>query len=186
MAETWTSVGHAAELLGCERETILRWMASGELKSRGSDVCLMIEAANSIDDMAGIATNDSGREAALGVMLAKLAQDDTKRAERVAARKGKLAGALAMLLVGTVGVASYDIARYRSACVIGGEMLLNAQSQNEKLMKERDELRDKIGQARADVAELRGKLDAVEKLREADARERKATNVIDTIVAMLP
>ncbi len=90
MAETWTSIGRAAELLSCERELIYRWMNSGELRSRGgTEVCLMVEAAGPLDDMAAIATSDSGREAALGVMLAKMAQDDARRAELAAHAKSR-------------------------------------------------------------------------------------------------
>jgi hypothetical protein len=185
MAETWTSIGRAAELLSCERELIYRWMNSGELRSRGgTEVCLMVEAAGSLDEMAVLATNDSGREAALGVMLAKMAQDDARRSERAARRKGIFANALAALLLMSVAAGSYEVARLRAACVMGGEMLLNAQSENKKLIVERDAIRESASHAMADAAELRGKLAAMEQMREADARLRKAGTVIDTIVAM--
>ncbi len=63
-------------------------------------------------------------------------------------------------------------------------MLLNAQSENKKLIVERDAIRESASHAMADAAELRGKLAAMEQMREADARLRKAGTVIDTIVAM--
>jgi hypothetical protein len=201
MSETWTSIGRAAELLGCERELIYRWMSSGELQTRagGAEVCLMVEAASSVREMASIAANDGGREAALGLALAKLAQDDAHRANRAAARNRVLAGALGILLVATTAGGTYEIARSRAACEVTANALVDAQRDNKRLADERDEVRAEAysaneeakrasaqaSRANADAAEMRGRVEAMEKMREADARQHRTGTVIDTIVAML-
>jgi len=152
------SLAQAASLLDCSPEHLERWVDSGDVQTRGSgpgtQICLQIDGAPSIQQLASAALDDPQKPQAIALALAALAQQQLRQTRRY------LQLALLTLALGTVAGfgAARQYGKLESALVATSEHDLETNRHLQTALADRDRLTQSLQQTKIESAELRARV----------------------------